>query len=95
MIKKANIKKSPVKGKQLRASFEYRGRERVVDFGDPTMREYPGTRRGDSYCARSFGIRNARGKRTAGDPLSANYWSRRKLWNCKGVKSLKKKGMVR
>lgn len=57
----------------------------TVHFGEPTMPEFPGTKRGDSYCARSFGIK---GK---DNPKSANFWSRKYLWNCKGKKSLKKK----
>ena len=57
--------------------------KKTVHFADPKMPEYPGTKRGDSYCARSYGIK---GK---GDINSANYWSR-KLWSCKGKKSISK-----
>lgn len=35
-----------------------------------------------AYCNRSAGIRDGRGRLTAGDVFSANYWSRTDLWNC-------------
>lgn len=57
---------------------------RKVHFADPNMKEYPGTKRGDNYCARSFGIGNLKNTK------SANFWSR-KLWSCKGKKSISKK----
>jgi hypothetical protein len=82
------IKPSTRKGKQLMAVFMYKGKERVVHFGDPSMREYPGTSRGDNYCARSYGILDGQGRPTRDNPLSPNFWSRRFLWNCKGKKSL-------
>jgi hypothetical protein len=61
---------------------------KVVHFADPDMPEYPGTKRGDSYCARSYGIGKKYG--TLKDKNSPNYWSRR-LWSCKGKKSVSKK----
>ena len=59
-----------------------------VHFADPDMPEYPGTKRGDNYCARSYGI----GKKHSvlKDKTSPNFWSR-KLWSCKGKKSVSKK----
>lgn len=65
------------KGKQLQV------KELGVHFGDPTMPEYPGTKRGDNYCARSFGIKGRN------DIKSPNFWSRHFLWNCQGKLSLK------
>lgn len=87
-LSNVRISKSTVKGKQLTATFIYRGKERVVHFGDPTLSEYPGTTRGDNYCARSYGITDKNNNFTRDDPLSANYWSRKVLWNCRGKKSL-------
>jgi len=78
--KKWNIYKSPRKNKQLVAVKK----ETKVHFGDPLMPEYPGTKRGDAYCARSKGIGNLN------NPRSANFWSRKYLWNCKGKKSMKR-----
>lgn len=61
---------------------------RVIHFGATGYRIKPGTKAGDSYCARSFGILDGKGKPTRDDPESPNYYSR-KLWRCKGKKSLK------
>ena len=78
----AKITNSTRKNKQLKAIFSYKGKKTTVHFGDHTMAEYPGTKRGDNYCARSSGIK---GKN---NPLSANFWSRKVLWKCKGKKSI-------
>lgn len=56
---------------------------------------HPGTKRGNSYCARSLGIKKdmiARGGKSAKkarDPDSPNN-KRRKAWGCKGATSHKK-----
>lgn len=81
-LRKVRVRKSTRKNKQLMAVFPS---GKKVHFGDPTMSEFPGTKRGDNYCARSSGIK---GKN---DPNSANFWSRKYLWNCKGKKSMKKR----
>lgn len=52
-----------------------------IHFGDPDMKEYPNTKRGDNYCARSSGI-------SSDNKLSANTLSRKILWKCKGKKSM-------
>lgn len=55
------------------------GKERIVHFGDSSMEDYrqhKSKKRKKSYCARSGGIKGGDGK------LSANYWSRKVLWNC-------------
>lgn len=54
--------------------------KKIVHFADPNMPEYPGTKRGNNYCTRSYGIKGV------GDINSANFWSR-KLWSCKNKKS--------
>lgn len=77
--KKVKIFESSRKNKQLAAKV---GNE-LIHFGDPAMPEYPGTKRGDNYCARSSGIK---GKNNI---KSANFWSRKYLWNCVGKKSRK------
>lgn len=82
------ISSSQRKGKQLRVTSL--SLKRPVHFGDPSMKEFPGTKRGDNYCARSFGIGNTK------NPSSANFWSRKYLWNCvkkKSKKSLKGTGL--
>lgn len=59
-----------------------------IHFADPNLKEFPGTKRGDNYCARSLGI--AKKYNIKNDLTSPNYWSR-KLWSCKGDKSVSKK----
>lgn len=78
------IMKSERKGKQLMAVFPG---GRRVHFGDSSMPEYPGTKRGDNYCARSYGITDGQGQPTRNNPQSPNYLSRKYLWNCEGKKS--------
>jgi hypothetical protein len=72
------ISQSTRKNKEYVAKFPDGDR---IHFADPTMNEFPGTKRGDSYCARSFGIK---GK---DDVRSPNFWSRQ-LWSCQGKKSI-------
>lgn len=79
--KKFRVKPSKRKNKQLVAVFSD-GKE--IHFGDPDMPEYPGTKRGDNYCARSSGIKGVN------NPKSANFWSRQ-MWSCKEKKSTSKK----
>lgn len=76
---------SPRKNKQLVAKFPD---GKKVHFGDPDMPEFPGTKRGDAYCARSYGL--GKKNKTLNDPRSANTLSRKILWNCRGKKSLRK-----
>ena len=54
--------------------------------GGPRVR--PGTTRGDSYCARSFGIKRRLSKKQQNDPNTPNNLSR-KRWKCVGAKSKK------
>ena len=53
--------------------------------GGPRVR--PGTAKGDSYCARSAGIKRGLPKEKQNDPNTANNLSRRE-WNCRGEKSI-------
>lgn len=55
------------------------GQERIVHFGDSSMKDFTqhrSAKRRKSYCARSGGIKGGEGK------LSANYWARKVLWSC-------------
>ena len=56
------------------------GKQHTVRHGARGMRTYPGTKRGDSYCARSYGILKKHG------PTPANVASRKK-WRCSGKHS--------
>jgi len=59
---------------------------KIILHGQKGVRISPGTKRGNSYCARSLGI--ARKFANARKVDSPNYQSRRK-WKCKGEVSLK------
>ena len=50
----------------------------------------PGTSKGDSYCARSLGIKRGLSKKKQSDPNTPNNLSR-KRWKCSGAKSRKGK----
>lgn len=71
------IEKSNRKNKQLVATTKS---GKKIHFGEPSMEEFPGTKRGDNYCARSYGIKS-KGK------VNANKLSRKILWNCVGKES--------
>ena len=70
------------------------GRTRTIKYGqagkaaDGGDRIRPGTSKGDSYCARSLGIKKRLSKKKRNDPNSPNNLSRKK-WKCKGAKSMK------
>lgn len=49
-----------------------------VDYED--FRQHGDWARRASYLRRSAGIRDGRGRLTAGDPRSGTFWSRRVLW---------------
>ena len=52
--------------------------------GGPRVR--PGTSKGDSYCARSLGIKKRLSAKKRNDPNTPNNLSR-KRWKCSGAKS--------
>jgi hypothetical protein len=76
--------KSNVKGKKYSVIVMKDGKRKKVNFGDVNMedfRQHKDEKRRKSYLARSAGIRNKEGKLTKDDKTSANFWSRRYLWN--------------
>jgi hypothetical protein len=54
--------------------------------GGPRVK--PGTPKGNSYCARSLGIKQRLSKKKQNDPNTPNNLSR-KRWKCSGAKSNK------
>ena len=70
------------------------GRKRTVKFGqagkaaDGGDRIRPGTSKGSSYCARSYGIKKGLPESKQNDPNTPNNLSRKK-WKCRGSKSIK------
>jgi hypothetical protein len=60
------------------------GGKRLIHFGDANMKDF--RQHGDSarrknYLERSGGIRDKSGNLTKNNKNSANYWSRKVLWN--------------
>jgi hypothetical protein len=55
---------------------------------DGSRRVKPGSAKGDSYCARSLGIKKRLPKKKQNDPNTPNNLSR-KRWKCSGAKSKK------
>lgn len=62
------------------------GRKKTVRYGDKNAKVAPGTKKGDSYCARSAGIKKRLPKSKQNDPNTPNNLSR-KRWKCVGDKS--------
>ena len=91
-------KRTPAKGKRFSKTVKSKktGRTKKVSFGqagkakDGKDRIRPGTKKGDSYCARSLGIKKRVSKKAANNPNSPNNLSRKK-WKCKGAKSTRGK----
>jgi len=87
-IEKLNEK--PAKGKKSSKTYTNpkTGRKNKTSYGQKGATISPGTPKGDSYCARSFGIKKGLPKSKQNDPNTANNLSRKK-WKCKGAKSSK------
>lgn len=78
----AKVTRSNRKGKKYKVTVDGKN----IHFGASGYRIKPGTPAGDSYCARSAGIKGAN------DRTTPNYWARR-LWGCVGDKSQKSKAL--
>ena len=80
---------TPRKGK---AKVKVTSSGKKVSYGqagkakDGGSRVRAGTSKGDSYCARSLGIKKRLSKKKQNDPNTPNNLSR-KRWKCKGAKS--------
>jgi len=72
------IVRSKAKGKKYAAICG----DKTINFGAKGYTIKPGTKAGDSYCARSAGIES--------DPKSPNSFARA-LWSCRGKKSVSDK----
>ena len=79
---------TPSKGKKYAKTVTNpkTGRKKTVSYGAKGYTIAPGTSRGDSYCARSYGI--AKKHPSARKRTSPNFLSRQK-WKCRGKKSMK------
>jgi hypothetical protein len=72
----------PTKGKK----FAKIVKGKKISYGATGYKIKPGTKAGDSYCARSLGIEKA--NKAKGKGVTANTLSRRK-WGCVKDKSMK------
>ena len=54
---------------------------KIINFGHRGYKHNYSKKARDSYLKRSAGIKNKSGQSTASDKFSANYWSRKELWN--------------
>ena len=87
------IKTTPRRGK---AKVKVTASGKKVSYGQAGKakgggaRVKPGTSKGDSYCARSLGIKKRLSKKKQNDPNTPNNLSR-KRWKCAGAKSKRKK----
>lgn len=58
---------------------------KIIHFGEVGYQDFTqhkDKKRQISYCKRSAGIRDKQGKLTKDNKESANYYSRKHLWNC-------------
>ena len=65
------------------------GKKKIIRYGAKGYRIKPGTKAGDSFCARTWGLMKKYPK-AAKNPNSPLRLSRKK-WRCKGKKSVRKK----
>ena len=63
------------------------GNTRKVRYGAQGYTIAPGTKRGDSYCARSLGDAKSEGMDCSGPDKNTPMCLSRKKWKCKGAKS--------
>ena len=77
---------TPRKGK---ARVKTTASGKKVSDGQKGAKVKPGTSKGDSYCARSLGIKKRLSKKKQNDPNTPNNLSR-KRWKCSGAKSRRK-----
>lgn len=90
-------KKTPAKGKRFVKVVKNKktGRNKKVSYGQSgkakggSDRIKPGTKKGDAYCARSYGIKKGLSKKKQNNPNSPNNLSRKK-WKCSGKTSRRK-----
>tara|TARA_R100000482_G_scaffold124104_1_gene75829 strand:+ start:323 stop:607 length:285 start_codon:yes stop_codon:yes gene_type:complete len=87
-------KRTPARGKRFVKIVKNKktGRTRKISYGQAGKsksgkdRIQEGTPKGDSYCARSYGIKKRLSAKKRNDPNTPNNLSRKK-WKCRGKKS--------
>ena len=73
--------KSSKAGKKMMVKVLKKGKPTLIHFGDSKYRHNYSPEARKSYLARSKGIKDGKGKLTYLNKNSANYWSRKELWN--------------
>lgn len=73
--------KSTRKGKKLMIKIIHDGKEKIVHFGSSNYKQNYSKEARKNYLQRSKGIKNKKGELTYLDKTSANYLSRKYLWN--------------
>tara|TARA_R110002020_G_scaffold247690_2_gene461645 strand:+ start:5847 stop:6131 length:285 start_codon:yes stop_codon:yes gene_type:complete len=89
-------KRTPARGKRFVKVVKNKktGRTKKVSFGQAGKsksgkdRIQAGTPKGDSYCARSAGIKKRLSAKKRNNPNTPNNLSRKK-WKCRGKKSMR------
>ena len=75
----------PEKSERKNKKMKVLTKKGVIHFGDTRYEDFTqhdDMKRRENYCKRSKGIRNKKGDLTYKDKDSANYWSRKVLWDC-------------
>ena len=78
---------TPAKGKK----YARRVKGKCVSYGAKGYSIAPGTSKGDSYCARSYGDMKSHGKDCSGKDRSTPLCLSRQKWKCSGKYSRKGK----
>jgi len=58
-------------------------RIKTIHFGQKGYKHNYSKQSWEKYMKRSAGIRDKKGRKTKDNPLSANFWARKVLWNGK------------
>lgn len=66
-----------------------KGKKKKVRYGAKGYSIAPGTKRGDSYCARSYGDMKSHNKDCSGKDRNTPMCLSRRKWKCKGKSSSK------
>jgi TFIIF-interacting CTD phosphatase-like protein len=75
----------PEKSKRKNKKFMVKTKKGIIHFGDSRYEDFTqhkDEKRREAYCKRSKGIKDKEGKLTYNNKDSANYWSRKILWDC-------------
>jgi len=81
----ARAKPAPGKSRAKVVKNPKTGRTKKVSYGQAGKTPRPGTKKADSYCARSAGIAKKMKDKSRNSPNALS----RKRWKCRGKKSTK------